>query len=100
MASKKASRASGRRRFTARRRKDLEAHGPGSKFTRNSRGGLVSKTRQRSGQESPWILAVSKAREEARKETGITGFVPVGGKTKQGKELLKRARAIHGKRSD
>ncbi len=36
----------------------------------------------------------SKAMKKARKELGIEGFVPVGGKTKDGKKLLKRIREI------
>ena len=32
--------------------------------------------------------------KKARKELGIEGFVPVGGKTREGKALLKRIRQI------
>jgi len=34
----------------------------------------------------------SKAMKKARKELGIQGFVPVGGKTREGKELLSLTR--------
>ena len=36
----------------------------------------------------------AKAMKKARKELGLEGFVPVGGKTKDGKALLKRIRQI------
>ena len=36
----------------------------------------------------------SKAMKKARKELDLEGFVPVGGKTKEGKALLKRTREL------
>ena len=36
----------------------------------------------------------AKAMKKARKELDLEGFVPVGGKTKDGKDLLKRVREI------
>ena len=41
--------------------------------------------------------AWSKAMKKARKELDLVGFVPVGGKTKEGKMLLKRIREIMNK---
>jgi hypothetical protein len=39
-----------------------------------------------------WALSV----KAARKQLGLVGFVPVGGKSKVGQELLKTARLIRG----
>ena len=36
----------------------------------------------------------AKAMKKARKELDLEGFVPVGGKTKEGKALLKRIRQL------
>lgn len=52
----------------------------------NKRGKVVSKKAAASGQKrykniAPW----TKACQQARKELGIKGFCPVGGKTAQGK---------------
>jgi len=42
-----------------------------------------------------WVKAVKKAKSELKKEgMDVSGFVPVGGKTKEGKALLKRTRQI------
>lgn len=42
-----------------------------------------------------WAKAVKKAKKELKKEGyDVSGFVPVGGKTKVGKLLLKRTRQI------
>ena len=42
-----------------------------------------------------WAQAVKRARKELKKEgMNLDGFVPVGGKTRQGKALLKKTREI------
>ena len=54
-----------------------------------------SKKQQSSGKKKGSFRAKwSKAMKKARKELGIEGFVPIGGKTKEGKALLKRTREI------
>ena len=60
-----------------------------------------SKKQQSSGKKAnsfraKWAKAMKKARKELIKENVITKgeFVPVGGKTKAGKALLKRIRSI------
>ena len=54
-----------------------------------------SKKQQRSGKKKGTFRdAWSKAMKKARKELGLEGFVPVGGKTKDGKALLKRIRQL------
>ena len=54
-----------------------------------------SKKQQKSGSKKGTFRDKwSKAMKKARKELGIEGFVPVGGKTKDGKDLLKRIREI------
>jgi len=66
-------------------------------LTKNERGKIVSKAASaaaKSRYQSPtskfrmWIEAVQKA----RKELGITGMVPIGGKTNQGKQLYAKAK--------
>ena len=42
-----------------------------------------------------WAKAVKKAKKELTKEgMDLSGFVPVGGKSKEGKALLKRTRLL------
>ena len=42
-----------------------------------------------------WAKAVKKAKKELTKEgMDLSGFVPVGGKSKEGKALLKRTRIL------
>jgi hypothetical protein len=60
-----------------------------------------SKKQQKSGRSknsfrAKWAKAMKKARKELEKEGAIPkgAFVPVGGKTKAGKALLKRIRSI------
>jgi hypothetical protein len=54
-----------------------------------------SKKQQRSGKKKNSFRAKwAKAMKKARKELDLDGFVPVGGKTKEGKALLKRIRQI------
>ena len=60
-----------------------------------------SKKQQKSGHKAnsfraKWAKAMKKARKELIKEKIISAgeFVPIGGKTKEGKALLKRIRSI------
>lgn len=54
-----------------------------------------SKKQQASGKKKNTFRAKwSKAMKKARKELKLEGFVPVGGKTKDGKALLKRIREL------
>lgn len=59
-----------------------------------------SKKQQASGKKKgtfrdKWSKAMKAARKELTKEgMDLTGFVPVGGKTKEGKALLKRTREL------
>ena len=46
--------------------------------------------KKKTGFRAKW----AKAMKKARKELELEGFVPVGGKTKDGKALLKRIRQI------
>ena len=57
-----------------------------SRFTYNKRGRIVSKKRHSAGEHNPWIKAVTKA----RKQLGITGFVPV----RKGSRLYKLAKKL------
>ena len=54
---------------------------------RNSSGNIVSKAKSSVAKSNPWAEAVS----QARKELGITGFVPV----KTGSPLYKRAMYLY-----
>lgn len=57
-----------------------------------------SKKQQQSGKKKGTFRdAWSKAMKKARKELDLVRFVPVGGKTKEGKMLLKRIREIMNK---
>ena len=60
-------------------------------LVKNKRGRVVSKKKSRQGQKNSW----PKACKQARKELGVEGFVPVGGRTREGKELHRRATKIH-----
>jgi len=51
----------------------------------------VKKTRSR--KKSAWTQSVKKARKQMK----VKGFVPIGGRTAKGRELLRRSRAFHGK---
>merc|ERR1719438_68883 len=54
-------------------------------LTRNKYGRVVSKKQSARGSKNKWGMAMQKA----RKSLNIKGFVAIGGKTKQGQELLK-----------
>jgi hypothetical protein len=65
--------------------------------SRNKNGKMVYANKSARGKalhkkKGSWTGSVSKA----RKELGITGFVPIN-KGKEGKELYKRAKEIYGK---
>jgi hypothetical protein len=59
-----------------------------------------SKKQQKSGKRKnsfikKWSKAVKKAKKELEKEgMDLSGFVPVGGKSKEGKALLRRTKLI------
>ena len=67
-------------------------------LTKNRRGKVVSAQYQAKGLEAyernikTWHQAVTKARQEL----GIAAFCPVGGKTRQGRALYKKAKEICG----
>merc|ERR1719205_531912 len=63
-----------------------------SDFVRNKQGKIVSKKASAAAKKKKaykGIVARGKATKQARKDLGITGFCPVGGKTAQGKALAK-----------
>jgi len=65
-----------------------------SDLVKNKGGKIVTKKASDRGRKNHWAVAT----KEARKALGITGFVPVGGKTDQGKALLAKAREIYAKK--
>ena len=67
------------------------------KLTLNKHGKVVSKARSATSKKNyansklkSWGLAV----QAARKALGITGFVPIGGKTASGKALYAKAKSL------
>jgi hypothetical protein len=52
---------------------------------------MVSERKHKIGLEHPWPQAVRKAREAL----GLVGYVPVGGNTREGQELYKKAKSIY-----
>merc|ERR1719336_1030215 len=63
---------------------------------KNKRGKIVSKKANAKGkrlfvQIQGWLKAV----QQARKALGLKGFVPVGGKTAEGKAVYAKAKSIH-----
>mmetsp|Transcript_20145 Transcript_20145/g.36470 ORF Transcript_20145/g.36470 Transcript_20145/m.36470 type:complete len:94 (+) Transcript_20145:70-351(+) len=68
-----------------------------SKLTKNKSGKIVSKAQSANGKKAyKHIKKWADALKKARKDLGITGFVPVGGKTKAGKDLYKKVKEILG----
>ncbi|KAL9139047.1 Dinoflagellate/viral nucleoprotein (DVNP) [Amphidinium carterae] len=68
-----------------------------SKLTKNKRGKVVSKAASAQGKKAyNHIKKWAEALKKARKELGIKGFVPIGGKTKAGKDLLAKVKEILG----
>merc|ERR1712110_362475 len=70
-----------------------------SSLKRNKRGKIVSlrkSNRAKNSKGGKVIMKWGKATKAARKALKIKGFCPVGGKTAQGKALLKKVREILG----
>ena len=66
-------------------------------LVRNSRGKVVSRKMSARGKTSKGGKTISKwgkATKQARKNLRIKGFCPVGGKTKQGQNLLSEVRRL------
>jgi predicted flap endonuclease-1-like 5' DNA nuclease len=64
-------------------------------LTKNKRGKVVSKKAHSAGQKAyKNISAWTKACQQARKELGVKGFCPVGGKTAQGKALYAKTKSL------
>ena len=62
-------------------------------ITRNKHGRYVSKKASRRGKRNKWMAAVKRA----RKALGVKGFCAVGGKSRAGKALLRKARGFYKK---
>jgi len=57
---------------------------------KNRKGKLVTKKASEKGKKNAWAIATQKA----RKELALMGFVPVGGKTPEGKVLLAKIQEL------
>mmetsp|Transcript_19790 Transcript_19790/g.34666 ORF Transcript_19790/g.34666 Transcript_19790/m.34666 type:complete len:132 (+) Transcript_19790:2-397(+) len=67
-----------------------------SDLMKNSRGRLVTKKSHKAGVKSyKHISKWGEATQKARKELGIKGFCPMGGKTAQGKALYAKTKSIY-----
>merc|ERR1719230_1045864 len=64
-----------------------------SDLRRNKSGKVVSIKASNRGKKNKWAQACA----QARKALGIKGFCAFGGKSKQGQDLLKKARSIYKK---
>merc|ERR1719510_2494613 len=66
---------------------------------KNKNGRIVNKAASARAKKTmpPAFRAFGEAVKKARKELGITGFCPVGGKTAQGKALHAKVKSILGK---
>merc|ERR1719482_1458754 len=67
------------------------------KLTRNKRGKVVSKKSSAASKKRYASSAIKKwadACKAARKELGIKGFCPVGGKSAKGKALYAKAKSL------
>merc|ERR1719253_273375 len=67
------------------------------KLTKNKRGKIVSKAASANGKkrfQSNGLKAWADATKKARKELGIKGFCPVGGKTAAGKALYAKVKSL------
>jgi len=72
-----------------------------SDLVKNKRGKVVSKKASQRSKNSKGGKVISKwgaAVKASRKQLGIKGFCPVGGKTAKGQQLLKAVRSIVGKK--
>merc|ERR1712098_428396 len=65
-----------------------------SDLVKNKNGKVVSKKASARGQKNKWAAAFKKA----RKDLGIRGFCPCGGKTAKGKALLAKTRSYYKKK--
>lgn len=73
------------------------AAAPKSHMAKRKRGRVVSKKASEHGKrQSENLLLWTNAVSKARKELGLVGFVPVGGKSAAGQRLYVRAKAIYG----
>ena len=69
-----------------------------SDLMKNRKGKVVSKAASAAGeQKKKYLYEWSRAVQRARHDLGIVGFCPVGGKTPQGKRLMKKARYLCGR---
>merc|ERR1712232_313516 len=67
-------------------------------LTKNKRGKVVGKKAHAAGKKNfKNISKWSQAFKAARKSLGIKGFCAVGGKTKQGQQLLAKTRSLYKK---
>merc|ERR1719277_1932740 len=69
-----------------------------SSLTKNKKGKLVAKKASQSsrrGYAGSKAQAWAKATAQARKALNLKGFVPMGGKTAQGRALYAKAKAIY-----
>ena len=68
-----------------------------SDFKKNKRGRIVSRKASAASSRSKGAKVIARwgaATKQARKQLGIKGFCPVGGKTAKGQALLKAVRSI------
>merc|ERR1719352_1295497 len=66
-------------------------------FKKNKAGKIVSRkasARSAKSKGAKKIAAWGKAPKQARKQLGIKGFCPVGGKSSKGQALLKKVRSL------
>mmetsp|Transcript_24975 Transcript_24975/g.74344 ORF Transcript_24975/g.74344 Transcript_24975/m.74344 type:complete len:120 (+) Transcript_24975:2-361(+) len=64
---------------------------------KNKDGKIVTKASTAAGKKAfKRISAWNRACKTAKRTLGLKGFVPVGGKSAQGKALYKKARALYG----
>ena len=67
-----------------------------SDLVKNKSGRIVSKAASAKGKKAyKLISAWTKATQQARKALRLKGFVPMGGKSAQGKALYAKAKAIY-----
>merc|ERR1712014_149358 len=62
---------------------------------KNKYGKVVSKARSAAAKKGGKFSAWAKATAAARKQLNIKGFVPMGGKTAQGKALYAKAKSLY-----
>ena len=80
--------------FKGNKEKTASGHAKAD-LMKNKRGKIVTKRQNAAGKKAyKHISAWTTACQRARKELGIKGFCPVGGKTAQGKALYAKTKAI------